>query len=243
MKISLEDTFSNREVVVSIDSAIEVILIKIFENWQNYPLSQLVDAFKLVKISLLCYIDSDIDLDYITARIIGATSQGMKELDQEINKASQMFNSKRRNMHGSFLARGSEVHAFEKILRCLLFACSLPKDQPNSLVVCKKALKFIEWVTQYFTLMFICKDGRLTETREDEVSPLKFIETIFAFHLYNIRNASTTPRQSSSFEGANICLEKCVELLCKIFKERPEVLSKLEIVSILIKRICHMAYD
>jgi hypothetical protein len=153
------------------------------------------------------------------------------------------FDSRRRHNQGCFIARGSEVHAFEKILRCLLFAGSMPKDNPDTKIVAKKALKFMEWITQYFTLLFICKDGHLTETNEEEVTPLKFLDTIFAFHLYFLRHGSVSSSQSSCFDGANICLEQCVNLLVKLFEGRPEVLSNLEIVSILIKRICHISYD
>jgi hypothetical protein len=30
------------------------------------------------------------------------------------------------------LGKGSESHAFEKILKCLLIACSLPKTNPET---------------------------------------------------------------------------------------------------------------
>jgi len=72
LKISLKDRHSGREVVLGIDAAIEVVLVKIFENPSAYSLSRLLDAFKLVKTALLCYVDTDIDVDYLIARIVGA---------------------------------------------------------------------------------------------------------------------------------------------------------------------------
>lgn len=68
----MKDKHSKREVVLGIDAAIEVILVKIFENPSAYSLNRLLDAFRLVKTALLCYVDTDIDIDYLIARIVGA---------------------------------------------------------------------------------------------------------------------------------------------------------------------------
>lgn len=80
----MEDTHSGKEVVLTIDAAIEVILIKIFENWPNYTHSRLLEAFNLVKSALLSYIDPDIDIDYVCTRIIGAHSKGLQKVDEEL---------------------------------------------------------------------------------------------------------------------------------------------------------------
>ena len=122
-------------MVLGIDAAIEVVLVKIFENPSAYSLSRLLDAFRLVKTALLCYVDADIDVDYLVAKIVGAHDKGISEVKDEIAEAAKAFDSSRRRNHGSFMARGSEAHAFEKILRSLLFACSLPKDNPDTLKV------------------------------------------------------------------------------------------------------------
>ena len=58
--------------MLGIDAAIEVILVKIFENPSAYSLNRLLDAVRLVKTALLCYVDTDIDIDYLIARIVGA---------------------------------------------------------------------------------------------------------------------------------------------------------------------------
>jgi len=75
------------------------------------------------------------------------------------------------------------------------------------------------------------------------VNPLKFLETISAFLLFNLRHGYGKPRSISCFEGANKCLETCAQLLNKLFGDRPEIFSELEIVEILIKRVCHLAYE
>jgi len=243
LKISLKDRHSGREVVLGIDAAIEVVLVRIFENPSAYSLNKLLDAFRLVKSALLCYVDADIDVDQLVARIVGAQEGGLGMVEDEIAGAAAAFDSSRRHNHGSYTARGSEAHAFEKILRSLLFACSLPKDNPDTLKVREEVLKFMKWVTQYFTLLYICKDGHLQQSREDEVNPLKFLEAISAFLLYNLRQGTGEPQQSSYFEGTVVCLETMLQLLNQLFGDRPEAFSSLEIVSILIRKVCHLAYE
>jgi hypothetical protein len=58
LKISLKDRHSGKEVVLGIDAAIEVVLVRIFENPSAYSLKKLLDAFRLVKSALLCYVDN-----------------------------------------------------------------------------------------------------------------------------------------------------------------------------------------
>lgn len=243
LKISLKDRHSGREVVLGIDAAVEVVLVRIFENPSAYPLNKLLEAFRLVQSALLCYIDADIDVDQLIARIVGAQQGGRTSVEEEIAAAAAAFDSSRRHNHGSFTARGSEAHAFEKILRSLLFACSLPKENPDTLRVREEVLKFMKWVTQYFTLLYVCKDGCLQQSREDEVNPLKFLEAISAFLLYNLRQGSGEPQQSSYFEGTVVCLDTMLQLLNKLFGDKPEAFAGLEIVSILIKKVCHLAYE
>ena len=75
------------------------------------------------------------------------------------------------------------------------------------------------------------------------MNPLKFLETISAFLLYNLRERSGGPRQSSYFEGTVVCLETMLQLLNDLFGDQPDVLSNLEIVGILIRKVCHLAYE
>mmetsp|Transcript_39226 Transcript_39226/g.59832 ORF Transcript_39226/g.59832 Transcript_39226/m.59832 type:complete len:188 (+) Transcript_39226:1487-2050(+) len=145
LKISLKDKHSGREIVFSIDAAIEVVLVKIFENPGAFTLTRLLDAFKLVQTALLCYVDANVDLEYVTARIAAVKTLG--NVDEELRKVGEAFDCNRRQNNGSFLARGTEVHAFEKILRSLLFACSLPEDNADTLQVKQKAMEFMKWVT------------------------------------------------------------------------------------------------
>lgn len=64
-------------------------------------------------------------------------------------------------MRISSSGKGCENHAFEKILKSLLIACSLPKNNPDTEKLNKKVKDFLIWVTQYFTLVYICKNGKL----------------------------------------------------------------------------------
>ncbi len=77
----MKDGHSGKEIVLGIDAAIEVVLVKIFENPRAHSLQRLFDAFKLVKAALLCYIDSDIDVEYLIARVVAAKSQGPQQVE------------------------------------------------------------------------------------------------------------------------------------------------------------------
>ena len=56
----------------------------------------------------------------------------------------------------------------------------------------------------------------MQQSREDEVNPLKFLETISAFLLYNLRFGQD-PKSNSYFEGTVVCLETMFEMLNALF--------------------------
>ena len=87
------------------------------------------------------------------------------------------------------MTNGSESHVFEKILRCLIIGCStLPTNTPENSKVQEEHIKFMEWVTKYFTLIYICKNGSLTQPCQiDEINPLLFIEYVVEFLYFNVQ--------------------------------------------------------
>ena len=133
MKIDLEDKFSGKKIVSGIDSAIDVVLLKIFDSFHKYSQQKLLEAYRLVKSSFLCFLEPDVDINYLIASIVHARSnQNSELLTAYALNATKYFDSKKSQIKVSVLGRGSESHAFEKILKCLLIACSLPKNNPET---------------------------------------------------------------------------------------------------------------
>lgn len=56
LKIELQDKSTGREVVLALDSAIGTILMRVFDCFQKYSQDKLLQAYKLVKSSFLCFI-------------------------------------------------------------------------------------------------------------------------------------------------------------------------------------------
>lgn len=98
--------------------------------------------------------------------------------------------------------RGVQTHSFEKILKSLLIASSIPKGTPETALIYAKLKKFFKWITQYFTLVFICKNGKLKETLPNEISPLTFFDNICEFLFYNVMQSSPKSQQRSYLKGS-----------------------------------------
>jgi hypothetical protein len=75
LKIDLEDKHSGRQIVLGIDSAIDVVLLKIFDSFHKYSQQKLLEAYKLVKSSFICFIEPEMDVDYLVASITNATNK------------------------------------------------------------------------------------------------------------------------------------------------------------------------
>jgi len=108
--------------------------------------------------------------------------------------------------------------------------------------VYQKVKKFLKWVSQYFTLVYVCKNGKLQQNLLNEINPLVFIDNICDFLYFNIYQTAHKQQQRSYYIGSNIALKTMLKFLNEIYDGQPEVFSKLEIVQILIQKVCHLAY-
>ena len=57
------------------------------------------------------------------------------------------FDSRRTQTKINNMSRGQESHGFEKILKSLLIASSIPKNNPDTSVIHRKVKRFFKWVS------------------------------------------------------------------------------------------------
>jgi hypothetical protein len=62
-------------------------------------------------------------------------------------------------------------------------------------VIHRKVETFYKWVAQYFTLVSICKNGKLRENLPNEISPLIFLDNICEFLYFNVFHTSPKLQQ------------------------------------------------
>ena len=72
MKIDLEDKSSGKQISLGIDTAIDVVLLKIFDSFHKFNHAKLLEAYKLIKGAFICFIEPQFDMDYIIASIANA---------------------------------------------------------------------------------------------------------------------------------------------------------------------------
>lgn len=172
------------------DSAIGSILIKVFDCFHKYSQDKLLQAYKLVKNSFLCFVEPNCDVDYLVASTVNARQKNVELLTQYAMNSTKFFDTRRAQTKISIMSRGAEFHGFEKILKSLLIASSIPKNNPETQLVHQKVKKFFSWITQYFTLICICKNGKLKENLPTEISPLIFFDNICEFLYSSIIQSS-----------------------------------------------------
>lgn len=123
------------------------------------------------------------------------------------------------------MTHGTEQHVFEKILRCLIIGCSfLPTHTPELEAVAKKHRDFMKWVTQYFTLIYVCKNKNLTKlTQLDEMNPVIFVDYICEFLYYNIEKGLVTNKKDISSrqycEGSSFAIKTMIRLLNELYAD------------------------
>lgn len=144
------------------------------------------------------------------------------------------------------MSRGAETHGFEKILKSLLIASSIPKNNPETELIHSKVKKFFKWVTQYFTLIYISKNGKLKENLQNEISPLSFFDNVCEFLYFNVLQNSPKVQQRSYLKGSIRAIKIMIRTVKQIYgpgeQEINEAFEKLEFVQLLIQKVCHIAY-
>lgn len=57
---------------MGIDTAIDVVLLKIFDSYHKFNHAKLLEAYKLIKGAFVCFIDPKFDIDFVIASITNA---------------------------------------------------------------------------------------------------------------------------------------------------------------------------
>ena len=112
-----------------------------------------MQAANLVKSAFLCYIDAEMDLDFVMATII-ATRDGHEKPSAEmfskngIRAPNFRFNAREKQIFVSQMGRGCESHAFVKLLRCAIMGYKALSSTPDEFKkLQKKQNNFLKWMT------------------------------------------------------------------------------------------------
>ncbi len=75
----------------------------------------------------------------------------------------------------------------------------------------------------------------------DEINPLVFVDMIveLLYHYIDSNQLSSKAKDFPFYKGSAVALKTLIRFLRKLYGDTPEVFNHLEIVSILIKRICN----
>ena len=108
-----------------------------------------------------------------------------------------------------------------------------------------KQNKFMKWITQYFTLIYIIKNGNLQTTMVDEINPLVLVDMIveLLYHYIDNNSLSSKSKDLPLIKGSAVALKTMIRFLKKLYGDAPEIFNRLEIISILIKRICNQVQE
>ena len=100
-------------------------------------------------------------------------------------------------------------------------------------------------MTQYFTLIYIIKNEQLTQTMVDEINPLVFVDMIveLLYHYIDSNQLSSKAKDFPFYKGSAVALKTMIRFLRKLYGDAPAIFNSLEIVSILIKRICNQVQE
>ena len=144
------------------------------------------------------------------------------------------------------MGRGCESHAFVKLLRCIIMSykaySTTPEEHKKQQ---KKQNDFMKWITQYFTLIFVCKNGSLSHSMVDEINPLVFIDLIVEVLYVYIENPQLPNKQKDMpfYMGSAVALKTMIRFLIKLYGDSQDIFSRLEIIEIIIQKICNQVND
>jgi hypothetical protein len=73
----------------------------------------------------------------------------------------------------------------------------------------------MKWITQYFTLIYVIKNGSLTTTMVDEINPLVFVDMIveLLYHYIDNNSLSSKSRDLLLIRGSVYALKTMIRFL------------------------------
>lgn len=105
----------------------------------------------------------------------------------------------------------------------------------------------MKWVTKYFTLIYLAKNGSLTKPcAPDEINPVLFIEYICEFLYFNVFQMNLKSNSGAYrpyYKGSSVAIKTMIRLLIKLYEDQPEALDNLEVIPLLVQKVCHQVLD
>lgn len=95
-----------------------------------------MQAASLVKSAFLCYVDPEMDMDFIIATVIATRNNQQKPsadifAKNGIRGSMIKFNARQKQIFVSQMGRGCESHAFVKLLRCAIMGYKALSSTPQ----------------------------------------------------------------------------------------------------------------
>jgi hypothetical protein len=250
-KITLNDKSSLKSITFGIDSVVDVLFKQLsYKVCYSNPILQ--QAGPLIKNAFLCYVDPNLNLDFIIATIVATKNNNESPSATMFSKHGVKipgfkFNGREKQIFVSQMGRGCESHAIAKIIRCAIMGYKALSATPEPYKkLQKKHNNFMKWITKYFTLIYICKNGQLTSYMVDEINPLVLVDMIVELlFIYTDLNTLSSSQSNDMpfFKGSTVALKTMIRLLAKLYADKPQVFNGLEIISILVKRICNQVQE
>ena len=91
----------------------------------------------------------------------------------------------------------------------------------------RKQNNFMKWITQYFTLIYICKNGNLQTTMVDEINPLVLVDMIveLLYHYIDNNSLSSKSKDLPLIKGSAVALKTMIRFLKKLYGNAPEIFN------------------
>jgi len=84
----------------------------------------LIEAFKFIKAAFITHVNTHFDIEYVIACVVNL---GLEKPEDHL-----FLNKLKKVPRVSMYSSGTEMHAFEKILKGLYVACSIPSDEKRT---------------------------------------------------------------------------------------------------------------
>lgn len=97
----------------------------------------------------------------------------------------------------------------------------------------------MKFVAELHALIYVAQNGRLQQGEPNELNPLGFIENCMDFLFYNLNNPGVAKGLHRSYQnGSEMALKSLLEFLGQLYHGKEEKLAGLEIIQILMDKLC-----
>lgn len=235
----MQERVDKKKITIGLDSGLDASFRQL-ENTNKIRPEQLANIYKMVKVVYYSFMEKSFDYAQIVECYSALTKGNYKYLREVLEKRDAgSFDSLKPQVRIALPKQNCPLHTQEKLLTEIFYMTAVYFTRD---IYTKKVLELFHFVCDHLVLIGLCRNGRLTKRGLNEMNPLTYLKVITEF-LNESRDVVNPGSKNGKINFVAVsAVKRVAESFVKIFSHDLDILLNVELLDLLVRKICTFCY-